>query len=134
MGKYARLIAALIILSGCLEQELDILTVDEASRLLSQADEKLWLTTTNDQELTLLFESGTTNNDFLLADTNGDTITYGTWSLTEDILGNFTDSLLLEQTQMNENNPLSDITLIDQLTSQLLRLSTDGTSLFFESE
>lgn len=107
---------------------MDVLNLTEAERLLSAGSDKTWVT--QDAEYQLELRQSTTNS-FLLTNADGDSVSYGTWSVTEDVRGNFTDSLLFDLTEVDVSNPLSEITIIPLLTSDLLDLLSDDQLLRF---
>ncbi len=125
LGSFCTLVC---LLGGCLEQELDVLSSVEAQRLLTAGSDKVWVTPDAGYQLEL---NQGTDSRFLLLDANGDSISYGTWSITEDIRGNFTDSLLFDQTELDISNPLSDVSSVSLLTSALLDLQSQDQRLQF---
>ncbi|MEQ9300218.1 MAG: hypothetical protein RIF33_16720 [Cyclobacteriaceae bacterium] len=128
MVRLGSLCALLFLLGGCLEQDLDVLNTTEAERLLSASSDKTWVTQDAAYQLEI---QQSTSNSFLLINADGDSVSYGTWSVTEDVRGNFTDSLLFDLTEVDVSNPLSEITIIPLLTSDLLDLESDDQFLKF---
>lgn len=118
------------LLFGCLEQELDILNSNEAMRLLDAGSGKDWVSQEADFQLQF---RGTATKRFLLIDNNGDSLSYGTWSVTEDVRGNFTDTLLFDLIEVDASNPLDEINMIELITSDILDLKTGDTILKFSS-
>ncbi len=125
LGSFCTLVC---LLGGCLEQELDVLSSVEAQRLLTAGSDKVWVTPDAGYQLELNQE---TVSRFLLSNINGDSISYGTWSITEDVRGNFTDSLLFDLTEVDTSNPLSDVTTVKLLTSTLLDIQSEDRRLQF---
>ncbi|MEQ8712556.1 MAG: hypothetical protein RIC80_06045 [Cyclobacteriaceae bacterium] len=128
MVRLGSLFAVVCLLGGCLEQELDVLSSVEAQRLLTAGSDKVWVTPDAGYQLEL---NQGTDSRFLLLDANGDSISYGTWSITEDVRGNFTDSLLFDLTVVDTSNPLSDVTTVKLLTSSLLDIQSEDRRLQF---
>lgn len=130
MVKSGRWLALAFLLTGCLEQELDVLNSTEAMRLLDAGTGKDWISEGAAFELQF---RGTTTKRFLLMDANGDSISHGTWSLSEDVRGNFTDSLLLDLTAVSPANPLAAVNVVQFLTAQIFILNTEAQQLEFSA-
>lgn len=134
MVRFGSLLLLLFLMAGCLEQDLDVLNSAEAERLLTAGSEKIWVT--QDTGFQLEMQQASINR-FLLADMDGDSVSYGTWSVTEDIRGNFTDSLLFDFSEVKDTNPLTEITTVSLLTSQYLDVQSSIQLLqftYFEDE
>lgn len=132
MARLGSCLFVLLVFTGCLEQELDVFNADEVTRLLTLED-KVWIGNSSNTDTRLSFQSATQDR-FLITYSDGDTISYGTWSITSDVNGNFTDSLLLQQIIVDPSNPLADVTFIDEITFQTLELSSNAEVLLFKSE
>jgi hypothetical protein len=130
MARLGSLLVIFFLLSGCLEQELDVLNASEAERLLADGSSKDWIS--SNTEFKLLFTQ-TSIQRYLLTNSIEDSLSYGTWSITSDVRGNFTDSLLFDMIGTNVSNPLVEITNIRLLTSEILDLMSDGERLEFSS-
>lgn len=122
MVRLGSLCGLLFLLGGCLEQDLDVLSLSEAERLISGGSDKTWVA--SDGELQLQFNLVSTNR-FVLSNLSSDSLSYGTWSVTSDIRERFTDSLLLNFDIDYSNTQLSDVMTVTQLTSEALDLRSE---------